>query len=79
MGTATTFGQQVRCHYYLHGSGASLTADISIAHVKHIHRMTWRPRVAGDQKKPGVYQLATCSEDGTLRLIRIQLQPVTQA
>lgn len=53
-----------------------LSIDNSIGHVKHIHRMAWRPC---GERKPGSYQLASCGEDGSLRLIRIQLQPVAQA
>ncbi|PPQ63876.1 hypothetical protein CVT24_009502 [Panaeolus cyanescens] len=39
----------------------------TIAHVDHIHRMEWRPTT--DSSK--VQQLATCSEDGTLRILTI--------
>ncbi|EJD01322.1 WD40 repeat-like protein [Fomitiporia mediterranea MF3/22] len=43
----------------------------SVAHVGQINRMSWRPRQKKDDSSS--YQLATCSEDGTLRIIRIQL------
>jgi len=35
------------------------------AHVDHIHRMCWRPLV-------GHRELATCSEDGTLRILQVK-------
>ncbi|KAF9482447.1 WD40 repeat-like protein [Pholiota conissans] len=36
-----------------------------LAHVNHIHRMGWRPL-------KGYKELATCSEDGTLRIIQVR-------
>ncbi|KAL5487931.1 ELP2_1 [Sanghuangporus weigelae] len=44
----------------------------SIAHLGQIHRMSWRPRRQDGEIVSG-YQLATCSEDGTLRIIRIRV------
>lgn len=43
----------------------------SVAHVGHIYRLEWRPRT-GDGKNEDIDQLASCSEDGTLRILNIQ-------
>ncbi|TFK28799.1 elongator complex protein 2 [Coprinopsis marcescibilis] len=40
------------------------TVDSRLAHVGHIHRLAWRP------SKAGVHQLASCGEDGTLRIVQ---------
>jgi len=45
-----------------------ITIDSSVAHVDHIHRLAWRPSVAET-----VRELASCSEDGTTRILKIQL------
>ena len=39
-----------------------------MAHVDHVHRLVWRPSVA-----EAVKELASCSEDGTLRILKIRL------
>lgn len=44
-----------------------LSIDTSIAHVDHIHRLSWRPTVGSSS------ELASCSEDGTLRILQVQL------
>ncbi|KAI5124733.1 hypothetical protein M0805_005368 [Coniferiporia weirii] len=49
-----------------------LCLNNSVAHVDQVHRMEWRPRRA-DHLGVAQYQLATCSEDGTLRILRVQL------
>ncbi|KIK06761.1 hypothetical protein K443DRAFT_88816 [Laccaria amethystina LaAM-08-1] len=54
------------------GSSASdwrieLSIDTSIAHVDHIHRLAWRPTIGSSS------ELASCSEDGTLRILKVQL------
>ena len=38
-----------------------------IRHVDHVHRLVWRPGEHG-------MQLASCSEDGTLRLFTIEVK-----
>ncbi|KDR83805.1 hypothetical protein GALMADRAFT_236196 [Galerina marginata CBS 339.88] len=43
------------------------TINSKLAHVDHIHRMAWRPSTTNNQ------ELATCSEDGTLRIIKVRL------
>jgi WD40 repeat protein len=43
-----------------------MTLDPKFRHVGHVHRLAWRP---GDENG---LQLASCSEDGTLRLFSIQ-------
>ncbi|KAF8165405.1 WD40 repeat-like protein [Crassisporium funariophilum] len=43
------------------------TISSRLAHVDHIHRLSWRP------SRQGVNELASCSEDGTLRILRVQL------
>ncbi|KAF5363599.1 hypothetical protein D9756_000686 [Leucocoprinus leucothites] len=45
------------------------TIDTDLAHVSQIHRLSWRP-AAKDNK--GVTELASCSEDGTLKVLIIQ-------
>ena len=49
----------------------SLCADITarLAHVDTIHRILWRP----SQDKGLTQQLATCSEDRTIRLMTVHL------
>ncbi|KAF8913841.1 WD40-repeat-containing domain protein [Gymnopilus junonius] len=42
------------------------TITSKIAHIDHIHRMAWRP--SNDNNN----ELATCSEDGTLRIIKVR-------
>jgi elongator complex protein 2 len=39
----------------------------SLAHVDQIHQMAWRPSATDP------HELATCSDDGTLRILRVQL------
>ena len=39
----------------------------SMAHVDHIHRLSWRPMVGSSS------ELASCGEDGTLRILKVQL------
>jgi len=48
--------------------GLDVTIDSSMTHVDHIHRLTWRPSATEE-----VRELASCSEDGTMRILRIQL------
>ncbi|KAF8974286.1 WD40-repeat-containing domain protein [Flammula alnicola] len=55
-GTSTSAGE-----WHLHE-----TIGSRLAHVDHIHRMAWRPSTSGYD------ELATCSEDGTLRILRVQ-------
>ncbi|KAF5331613.1 hypothetical protein D9611_007734 [Ephemerocybe angulata] len=43
------------------------TVDSRVAHVDHIHRLSWRPKTGG-----GSTQLASCSDDGTLRILNVQ-------
>ncbi|PPQ71775.1 hypothetical protein CVT26_007609 [Gymnopilus dilepis] len=43
----------------------SKTIPPKIAHIDHIHRMAWRPSTENND------ELATCSEDGTLRIIKV--------
>ncbi|TEB30200.1 WD40 repeat-like protein [Coprinellus micaceus] len=42
------------------------TIDSRMAHVDHIHRLAWRPKTNGST------QLASCSDDGTLRILNVQ-------
>ncbi|KAI9001254.1 WD40 repeat-like protein [Trametes punicea] len=46
----------------------TLTIDCRLAHVDHIHRLAWRP--TGDH---GLQQLASCGEDGTLKLLTVHI------
>jgi len=46
----------------------NVTIDSSMTHVDHIHRLIWRPSVT-----EAVRELASCSEDGTVRILRIRL------
>ncbi|TFK75974.1 WD40 repeat-like protein [Pluteus cervinus] len=39
-----------------------------IAHVDHIHRLAWRPTTANQAQ-----ELASCSEDGTLKILKVQM------
>ncbi|KAH9482449.1 Elongator complex protein 2 [Psilocybe cubensis] len=43
------------------------TISSRVAHVTHIHRMAWRPSSQGSPE-----ELATCSEDGTLRILIVR-------
>jgi len=43
--------------------------DSSVAHVDQIHRLAWRPKNSAE----GVYELAVCSEDRSLRIIRLSV------
>jgi elongator complex protein 2 len=45
---------------------ALLTILLSIAHVDHVYQLAWRPRMGIGA------QLASCSEDGTLRILDIR-------
>ncbi|KAI0663098.1 WD40 repeat-like protein [Cubamyces menziesii] len=47
---------------------SSLTIDTRLAHVDQIHRLAWRP--TGDHD---VQQLASCGEDGTLKLSTVHI------
>ncbi|KAF7352847.1 Elongator complex protein [Mycena venus] len=42
------------------------TFDSGIAHVGHVHRLSWRPT-----SREGLKELASCSEDGTLMIVRV--------
>ncbi|KAF8897476.1 WD40-repeat-containing domain protein [Infundibulicybe gibba] len=42
------------------------TFDNTLAHVNQIHRVSWRPQQEGAQ------ELASCSEDGTLKILIVQ-------
>lgn len=44
---------------------------LSLAHVSQIHRLSWRPAPRDDK---GAKELASCSEDGTLKILIIQGQ-----
>ncbi|KAI0637866.1 WD40 repeat-like protein [Trametes polyzona] len=46
----------------------TLTIDSRLAHVDHVHRLAWRPTGAH-----GVHQLASCGEDGTLKLSTVHI------
>ncbi|XP_006460047.1 hypothetical protein AGABI2DRAFT_68113 [Agaricus bisporus var. bisporus H97] len=48
-----------------------ITIDKSLAHVDQIHRLSWRPRSKYNNK---TNELASCSEDGTLKILIIQGQ-----
>jgi len=48
----------------------NFTIDSSMTHVDHIHRLTWRPSVT---EAEAVKELASCSEDGTIRILKIRL------
>lgn len=52
------------------------TIPRGIAHVDHIHRLSWRPFQAtkGDEvvPVPHAQELASCSEDGTLKILKIE-------
>ena len=50
-------------------AGSTTDCPYSIAHTDQIHRLSWRPCLP---RNPGTHQLASCSEDGTLRVITIQ-------
>ncbi|KAF9507357.1 hypothetical protein BS47DRAFT_1373915 [Hydnum rufescens UP504] len=43
--------------------------DSSVANVDQIHRLAWRPKNSAE----GVYELAVCSEDRSLRIIRLSV------
>lgn len=47
----------------------------SLAHVNQIHRLSWRP---GPNDGKGAIELATCSEDGTLKVLIIHGQWLSQ-
>ena len=42
-------------------------ALFSLAHIDHIHRLAWRPG------EGNAHQLASCSEDGTLKLLTVRI------
>ncbi|KAA1466180.1 WD40 repeat-like protein [Dentipellis sp. KUC8613] len=46
----------------------SLTINKEAAHVDHIHQLAWRPGKDADQKQ---WQIASCSEDGTSRILTV--------
>ncbi|EKM80342.1 hypothetical protein AGABI1DRAFT_73447 [Agaricus bisporus var. burnettii JB137-S8] len=48
-----------------------ITIDKSLAHVDQIHRLSWRPQSKYNNK---TNELASCSEDGTLKILIIQGQ-----
>ncbi|THH12633.1 hypothetical protein EW146_g7516 [Bondarzewia mesenterica] len=47
----------------------SLCIKPGIAHLDHIYQLAWRPEEHTEQK-----HLASCSEDGTLRILKIQFE-----
>ncbi|TFK93928.1 WD40 repeat-like protein [Polyporus arcularius HHB13444] len=47
-----------------------LTIDKRLAHNDHIHRLAWRPRTGGEDS---AHQLASCGEDGTLKLLTVHI------
>lgn len=48
---------------------------LSLAHVDQIHRLSWRPQSKYNNK---TNELASCSEDGTLKILIIQGQWLSQ-
>ncbi|KAJ3572458.1 hypothetical protein NP233_g3066 [Leucocoprinus birnbaumii] len=48
------------------------TIDTGLAHVNQIHRLSWRPAAKDGKDGKGVTELASCSEDGTLKVLIIQ-------
>jgi len=71
-------------HISIHSSSAAnpsrweleLTIDPSSAHVDQIHRLAWRPLATKEEGGGGVIkkQLASCSEDHTLRILNVLLK-----
>ena len=55
------------CLYQLSGSDFATT---SLAHIDHIYRLAWRPKFGAED---GSYQLASCGEDGTLKLLTVHI------
>ncbi|KAI0773874.1 WD40 repeat-like protein [Fomes fomentarius] len=49
---------------------SALTIQKHLAHVDHIHRLAWRPRVGNGD---GAHTLASCGEDGTLKLLTVHI------
>jgi len=47
-----------------------IVLDRSIAHVDHVQRLAWRPEPAGHDRRR--HELASCSDDGTLRVFNIE-------
>nr|VWO97323.1 Aspartyl proteinase [Ganoderma boninense] len=45
----------------------ALTIGTDLAHIDHIHRLAWRPG------EGNAHQLASCSEDGTLKLLTVRI------
>ncbi|KAI0722960.1 WD40 repeat-like protein [Earliella scabrosa] len=48
----------------------ALTIPRDMAHIDHIHRLAWRPTVEGVD---GAHILASCGEDGTLKLSTVHI------
>ncbi|PBL02467.1 WD40 repeat-like protein [Armillaria gallica] len=46
-----------------------LTVDTGMAHVNHVHRLSWRPSPVEVTRK----ELASCSEDGTLKIVIVHM------
>ncbi|KAH7908505.1 WD40-repeat-containing domain protein [Hygrophoropsis aurantiaca] len=63
---------EVFIHSSLMGTAAEwdlvLSLDNKNAHVDHVHRLAWRAT-----KDPNKKQLASCSEDGTLKILIVQV------
>ncbi|KAI0786322.1 WD40-repeat-containing domain protein [Abortiporus biennis] len=48
-----------------------LIISTQLAHIDHIHRLAWRPNISEVTK-----QLASCSEDGTLKVLDVHIERV---
>ncbi|KAK0191029.1 quinon protein alcohol dehydrogenase-like superfamily, partial [Armillaria mellea] len=46
-----------------------LTVNAGMAHVNHVHRLSWRPSLVDVTRK----ELASCSEDGTLKIVIVHM------
>ncbi|KAK0242692.1 WD40-repeat-containing domain protein [Armillaria nabsnona] len=46
-----------------------LTVNAGMAHVNHVHRLSWRPSPVEVTRK----ELASCSEDGTLKIVIVHM------
>ncbi|KAI0751417.1 WD40 repeat-like protein [Daedaleopsis nitida] len=47
----------------------TLTINRHLAHIDHIHRLAWRPRIGEEC----AHTLASCGEDGTLKLLTVHI------
>lgn len=45
------------------------------AHSRSVRRIQWRPKHVGEEEEQSVVELATCSEDHSVRIHRIRLTP----